>query len=498
MKISFVIPSYNSAPHLVQGLTFLASQQLDQELEMEVIVVDDGSSDGTKEAVASFHAQFHNLLYLFRPRDELSNRARARNIGLEQASGDLICFLDAGIVVPSTFTKGIAAQYATTASVTSRLVLLHVIYGVPLDTDNSGLSAIENLNPYNFQQWVEQNKDASIWQDYREPTFKMLRDRLDGLPAPWEFGLAGAITVPASLARQVNGFDDTFMGWGTEDIEFAYRLYLAGASFRGERQAYALHLPHPTSLTEQKMLSDRNNRIRMHHKHYRMETELFVYYQGLLIGPVLEKMHQLDLTHLWPANTVSALTLNEIRNKYIRGTSRSLLLGIEQPAVAKELNTSHLFAHRQKSYEQLTKELEGQQTFHLIGCDTPFTDHFFDVVIMTDYIRVFHPYMQRMLLQELHRIARQVVWIHGDDHMPAWASETLMEQNKIDVPSVLARFQPDIYIVSSGLRKGHLKERNYWSSIQDVTDLCAELNIPIHLENIITGTQAVGESIDVH
>ncbi|MCG7408935.1 glycosyltransferase [Paenibacillus sp. ACRRX] len=498
MKISFVIPSYNSAPHLVQGLTFLASQQLDQELEMEVIVVDDGSSDGTKEAVESFRDQFQTFLYVFRPRDELSNRARARNKGLEQASGDLICFLDAGIVVPSTFAKGIAARYATQTPAVSRVVLLHVIYGVPLDTDRNGLSAIENLNPYNFQQWVEHNKDASIWQDFREPTFNMLRDRLDGLPAPWEFGLAGAITVPASLARQVNGFDDTFMGWGTEDIEFAYRLYLAGASFRGERQAYALHLPHPTSLTEQKMLSDRNNRIRMHRKHYCMETELFVYYQGLLIGPVLEKMHQLDLTHIWPANKVSPLTLKEIRDNHVSGTSKSLLLGIELPAIAKELNTTHVFTHRKKGYEQFMKELGDRETFNLIGCDTPFTDQYFDVVIMSDYIRVFHPYMQRILLQELHRITRQLVWVHGDDHMPAWASETLAEQNKIDVPSVLARFQPDIYIVSSGLRKGHLKERNYWSSAQDITQLCSELNIPIHLVDIRPEKKVIGESIEVH
>lgn len=86
--ISVIIPVYNSEKYLQTCLRSVLSQSYKN---IEVLVVDDGSVDGSPEicdeymrdnpAVKSFHIQNHGVSY-------------ARNIGLDNASGKYICFLD--------------------------------------------------------------------------------------------------------------------------------------------------------------------------------------------------------------------------------------------------------------------------------------------------------------------------------------------------------------------------------------------------------------------
>lgn len=482
MKISFVIPSYNSAPYLVQGLTFLAAQEPEEGLDIEVIVVDDGSTDGTKEAAEPFQSQLQSFHYVYRSRDELSNRSRARNLGIRRASGDVICFLDAGIIVPPAFAKQIAVRYRNPLGGLSNVVLLHMIYGVHMNPDKDGIVEVGDLEPEHFQRWIRPIMADPLWQDMRGHTFAMLRDQVDLLAAPWELGLVGSMTVPAWLVRQIEGFDDSFTGWGSEDIDFTYRLYRAGASFRGERQAYTLHIPHPTSFSQEKMVSDAGNRRRMHQKSNRLETELYMLYQGLLISPVLEKMNQLSLARIFPEDDERLLT--DIRGKYIAGTHKSLLIGVDQADAARQLGTSHLFVHKKQIFQRFADELCDQETYYLLGCSTLFPDRYFEVVVVTDFIRLIHPYILRYWLQEMHRISRQIVWIHGEDQMPAWAEETVADRARIELPSLMAKFQPVFHFTASGSRAGHLKEMNYWSTLAEIEELCDELHIQMTLHPV--------------
>ena len=89
MDFSVVIPLYNKAPHVAEAL----QSALDQSLApREIIVVDDGSTDGSKEIVERFGD----------PRVQLLTRSppgpggyAARNLGSETAAGDWVAFLDA-------------------------------------------------------------------------------------------------------------------------------------------------------------------------------------------------------------------------------------------------------------------------------------------------------------------------------------------------------------------------------------------------------------------
>src|SRR5437773_3884093 len=84
--ISCIIPVFNGERYLTEGLDSILAQTY---RPIEIIVVDDGSTDGTRELVASYRDQ---VRYLWQPN---SGPATARNQGLSAASGEFVAFLDA-------------------------------------------------------------------------------------------------------------------------------------------------------------------------------------------------------------------------------------------------------------------------------------------------------------------------------------------------------------------------------------------------------------------
>lgn len=92
-KISVVIPSYNRLHSLTDTLEGLRTQSLDPCL-FEVIVIDNGSSDGTFEAISGQARAVPFDLRVFRMPGENRGPAPARNQGVEKARGEVIAFTD--------------------------------------------------------------------------------------------------------------------------------------------------------------------------------------------------------------------------------------------------------------------------------------------------------------------------------------------------------------------------------------------------------------------
>ncbi len=83
MKLSVIIPTFNRAKLLKRALKSVFAQTLQP---FEVIVVDDGSTDDTKEMVKEFP-----IKYFYQKNKGVST---ARNLGIKNSSGDVIAFLD--------------------------------------------------------------------------------------------------------------------------------------------------------------------------------------------------------------------------------------------------------------------------------------------------------------------------------------------------------------------------------------------------------------------
>lgn len=90
IKVSIIVPIHNSASYLSKCVDSLLAQTLQ---EIEVILVDDASTDSSRELMESYRSQFPEkirCLYL----DENIRQGGARNRGMEIAKGDYIAFVD--------------------------------------------------------------------------------------------------------------------------------------------------------------------------------------------------------------------------------------------------------------------------------------------------------------------------------------------------------------------------------------------------------------------
>jgi glycosyltransferase involved in cell wall biosynthesis len=86
MKVSAIIPTYNRKDYLRRAVDSVLSQSVPVD---EIIIVDDGSSDGTGEAVARWYGSQVRLI-----RQENSGVSGARRRGISEASGEWVAFLD--------------------------------------------------------------------------------------------------------------------------------------------------------------------------------------------------------------------------------------------------------------------------------------------------------------------------------------------------------------------------------------------------------------------
>ncbi|HUP01072.1 MAG TPA: glycosyltransferase family A protein [Gemmatimonadota bacterium] len=97
-RISCLVPVYNGERYIAEALDSLLAQTL---LPREIIVVDDGSTDGTAEIVRGYGPPVFCL--------HQENAAAARNRGLQEVQGDLVAYLDADdIAVPERIERQMA------------------------------------------------------------------------------------------------------------------------------------------------------------------------------------------------------------------------------------------------------------------------------------------------------------------------------------------------------------------------------------------------------
>lgn len=105
MKISIVIPAHNEEKLISRCLDSLVNQQTTQ--DFEVIVVDNNSTDKTKEITEKYKHKL-NLRILF---ENQKGRGRARWRGFKAAQGDVILSTDADAIVPPNWIEGITCCF---------------------------------------------------------------------------------------------------------------------------------------------------------------------------------------------------------------------------------------------------------------------------------------------------------------------------------------------------------------------------------------------------
>ncbi len=149
--ISIIICTYNRCESLKETLDSLCSQEHDGLFNYEVIVVDNNSTDKTKEVVEDYTERFNGRFrYALEPNQGLSN---ARNKGIKEAKGEIIAFTDDDCIVDKKWLLNIYETYKK------------------YEFDALG-GRILPIYPENTPQWIKDNNDLLcgpiVFHDYGE------------------------------------------------------------------------------------------------------------------------------------------------------------------------------------------------------------------------------------------------------------------------------------------------------------------------------------------
>ncbi|MCB0278416.1 MAG: glycosyltransferase, partial [Calditrichaeota bacterium] len=105
--LSIIIPSYNRLDELIELLPTLEKQTLDPS-RFEVIIVDDGSTDNSESFVEDYIKTTRLKISFYKQQNQ--GPGKARNLGMEHASGDFYIFLDSDVILPNHWAEAVYNQ----------------------------------------------------------------------------------------------------------------------------------------------------------------------------------------------------------------------------------------------------------------------------------------------------------------------------------------------------------------------------------------------------
>lgn len=192
MKASVIICTFNHLQYLKQTLPALTRQSLPA-LRYQIIVVNDGSTDGTFKYLEAFAPKISNLTLVNNKKNH--GLAAARNMGSAVAKGELLIFLDDDNVPDFTLVE----EY--------------------LNFAKSERQAFYQGNQ-RFPDWILKNPFARVWASWTIPGNKSV----DLNNIPFKNICPGNFAIVKKHFDAVRGFNEQFRFWGLEDGEFAFRV----------------------------------------------------------------------------------------------------------------------------------------------------------------------------------------------------------------------------------------------------------------------------------
>jgi len=196
--ISVIIPTYNCAAYVGQAIASVVAQTYDRH---EIIVVDDGSTDETKNVLGPYWEQ---IRYVYQDNRGL---AGARNTGIREAQGDLIAFLDADDI---WFSNKLALQ----VHAFKRHRKAGVVFADFMDFDDARVTRSSRLTTWpQAMAWFNRHRVGAS-----EMAFGPMYEEL--LKANWIH--ASSAIVRRDALSKVGWFDETLRAG--EDLELWLRV----------------------------------------------------------------------------------------------------------------------------------------------------------------------------------------------------------------------------------------------------------------------------------
>lgn len=259
MDISVVIAAHNQRDRLRLVLSGLAVQTF-SEGQFEVIIVDDGSTDGTGD----FLREYEQISIRVIPLNTNVGRCRARNIGIAEARGDLVAFLDGDALPGPDWLVQHWHLFQRYNGVTSgfQYCLPRLEYaqdpqsGLPWEDIPASIIHTMRTYPEKFrvtEAMIQSDFDAiaplSQEGGYPFPELTLMQDQVQVLfdkvpdsPIGWISFYPHNASAPRIALEEVGGFDEEMLH--SEGWDLAYRLMQNGYKMRFAAKAQSYHLYH--------------------------------------------------------------------------------------------------------------------------------------------------------------------------------------------------------------------------------------------------------------
>lgn len=232
---SIIVPCKNEGPNVKMTVDSLLAAW--PECKTEIIVVDDGSTDGCCGFLQE-SSPYKTVKFIPAPG---LGAAQARNLGASAAQGEYLLFCDAHITVHAGWLEK----------------LLGTLGQPGVDGISPAVASLENPAAIGYGQTWNKNLEI-VW----------LPSPPGGAAGEVPLLPGGCLALPAGVFHQVGGFDRGFIVWGHEDVELSLKLWLFGYRLYVNPSVKILHLfrkKHPYRVTLDHV---HHNMLRMAFSHF--------------------------------------------------------------------------------------------------------------------------------------------------------------------------------------------------------------------------------------
>ncbi len=258
-EISVVIPTYNRIDTLTSVVPTLLAQDLAPSA-YELLVCDSNSDDGTDRYLATVAQEHPNVRHLVA---SFSGRAAARNAGIAAARGDIVLFNDADILASPNLLATHLRRHREGRRV--------AIVGLEVQ--------VRDLDEYRYK------RDHPAARGHLHPPS---RKKLS-----WLYFLTGNASVRRDDLIAAGYFDETFTGYGHEDLELGYRLQKMGVRILYEPEAVNYHcqaVPYEDQKTKMRLAGRSTARFYRKHPDFAVMLNLGMTPVSLSLHSVLTRM----------------------------------------------------------------------------------------------------------------------------------------------------------------------------------------------------------------
>jgi len=195
IDISFITAVYNCLSHTQAFLRTL--NQTITTTRSEVILIDDLSTDGSREFLGTLSDPPFRVLY----NAENEGYARSNNRGAQEARGELLCFLNNDLILTPDWLQPMRELFSR----------------------ESNVGAVGNVQVNPRTKSIDH---AGVFFDLKGRPSHALKGQKhfpDGACTEWNAVTAACLLVPSRVFREVGGFDESYRN-GYEDVDLCVRL----------------------------------------------------------------------------------------------------------------------------------------------------------------------------------------------------------------------------------------------------------------------------------